>query len=146
MYPWSKFWRTRVIISSMLIYHCVDLHLRVETFFEKDEAAENGGVDFEIGDLPLLHTCIEGWRKFHEETVRSLIDFSWQKIAFKSSLDLHFIPSLLRSESRKKIHTEVVITCLKAPEEGLFCFPGRNWEGVSRSLFSLVKLYQRIWI
>ena len=102
MYPWSKFWRTRVIISSMLIYHCVDLHLRVETFFEKDEAAENGGVDFEIGDLPLLHTCIEGWRKFHEETVRSLIVFSWQKIAFKSSLDLHFHSFIIKVRIEEK--------------------------------------------
>ena len=34
----------------MLIYHFVDPGLRVETFFEKDEAVENGGVDFDIGD------------------------------------------------------------------------------------------------
>ena len=26
-------------------------HLWVKTFFEKDEAAENGGVDFGIGDI-----------------------------------------------------------------------------------------------
>ena len=35
----------------MFALHLVDPHLRVETFFEKDEAAENGSIDFEIGDI-----------------------------------------------------------------------------------------------
>ena len=35
----------------MSIYHFVDPDLSVETFFEKDEAAENGDVDFEIGGV-----------------------------------------------------------------------------------------------
>ena len=35
----------------MSIYHFVDPDPRVETFFEKDEPAENGGVDFEIRDI-----------------------------------------------------------------------------------------------
>ena len=35
----------------MFVYHFVDPDLRVKTFFEKDEQAENGGVDFEIGDI-----------------------------------------------------------------------------------------------
>ena len=35
----------------MFVYHFVDLDLRVETFFEKHEAAENGGLDFEIRDI-----------------------------------------------------------------------------------------------
>ena len=43
--------RTRIAINSMFIYHFVDPDLRVETFFKKDQAAENGGVDFEIGDI-----------------------------------------------------------------------------------------------
>ena len=30
----------------MFIYHFADPDLRVETFFEKDEAAENADVDF----------------------------------------------------------------------------------------------------
>ena len=41
----------------MFVYHFVDPDLRIEAFFKKDEAAENGGVDFEIGDM---HTDIEG--------------------------------------------------------------------------------------
>ena len=40
--------RTRLVINSMFIYHFVDPDLKVETFFEKDGAEENGGVDFEI--------------------------------------------------------------------------------------------------
>ena len=35
----------------MFVYHFVDPDLRVETFFKKDEAAENGGIDFKIGDV-----------------------------------------------------------------------------------------------
>ena len=35
----------------MFVYHFVDPDLRVETFFQKDGAAENRGVDFEIGDI-----------------------------------------------------------------------------------------------
>ena len=40
-----------MIIKSMFVYHFVDLDLRVETFFKNDEARENGGVEFEIGDI-----------------------------------------------------------------------------------------------
>ena len=40
-----------MIIDSMFVYHFVDPDLRVETFLKTDEAAENGGVDFEIGDI-----------------------------------------------------------------------------------------------
>ena len=45
-----------MIIDNMLVYHFVDPDLRVETFLKTDEAAENGGVDFEIGDIgPSAH-------------------------------------------------------------------------------------------
>ena len=43
--------RTRLVINSMFIYHFVDPDLKVETFFEKDGAEENEGVDFEIKDI-----------------------------------------------------------------------------------------------
>ena len=33
------------------VYHFVNPDLRADTFFKRDEAAENGGVDFKIGDL-----------------------------------------------------------------------------------------------
>ena len=34
-----------------ICYHFVDLDLRVEIFFEKEWAGENGGLNFEIGDI-----------------------------------------------------------------------------------------------
>ena len=40
-----------MVIDSIFIYHFVDPDLRVETLFKKDEAAENGGVDFQIGEI-----------------------------------------------------------------------------------------------
>ena len=33
-----------MLIESMFVYHFVDPDLRIETFFEKDGAAENGGI------------------------------------------------------------------------------------------------------
>ena len=35
----------------MFFYHLIVPDLKVETFFEKDEAAENGGAHFEIVDI-----------------------------------------------------------------------------------------------
>ena len=35
----------------MFVYHFLNPDLRLEIFFEKEGAAENGGVDFEIGEI-----------------------------------------------------------------------------------------------
>ena len=35
---------------------------------------------------------------------------------------------------------------LEAPEECCSCFPGRDWDWITRNLLSLVKLYQSVWI
>ena len=35
----------------MFVYHFVDPDLRVEIIFRKEGTAENGGIDFEIGDI-----------------------------------------------------------------------------------------------
>ena len=43
--------RTRVVIVSMLDCHFIDPDLRVEIFFGKEGAQENGSFDFEIGDI-----------------------------------------------------------------------------------------------
>ena len=40
-----------MVIDSIFGYHCFYPNLRVETFFEKDGAAENGGIDFEKLDI-----------------------------------------------------------------------------------------------
>ena len=37
-----------MVIDSIFVYHFVDLDLKVEVTFRKEETAENGGVDFEI--------------------------------------------------------------------------------------------------
>ena len=43
--------RTGVVISSMFVYCFVHPDLRVEIFFKKEGTAENGGIDFELGDI-----------------------------------------------------------------------------------------------
>ena len=40
-----------MVIDIMFVYHFVDSDLKIEIFFEKEGLAENGGVDFEIGDI-----------------------------------------------------------------------------------------------
>ena len=35
----------------MFVFHFVNPDLRVETFLEEEGTAENGNVDFEIGDI-----------------------------------------------------------------------------------------------
>ena len=43
--------RTRVVTNSVFAYLFVYPDLRVEVIFIKEGAAENGGIDFEIGDI-----------------------------------------------------------------------------------------------
>ena len=40
-----------MVIDSMFVYHCFDPDLRIELFFKIEVVAENGDVDFEIGDI-----------------------------------------------------------------------------------------------
>ena len=40
-----------MVIDSMFVYHFVNPDLRVEIIFRKEETAENGDIDFEIGDI-----------------------------------------------------------------------------------------------
>ena len=40
-----------MVMSSMFVYHFVHPNLRAEIIFKKEEAAENGGIDFEIADI-----------------------------------------------------------------------------------------------
>ena len=127
-----------MVIDSMFIYHFVDPDLRVEIFFEKDETPENGGVDFELGEIGT--SCTE--LKVEE----NLFVFVTKKMLLEALLTCTFIPSLSSSESRKKYTLRILLTCLDILEEGFSCFPWRNWEWISRNLFSLVKLYPRILI
>ena len=88
-----------------------------------------------------MHICIGGWRKFHAEPLCFFIIFWWQKIAFESSLDVYFHPFIieffwlaqLQFKMKEKIHAKQRFSCF-------------SWEGIGREIFSLVKLYLRIWI
>ena len=40
-----------MVIDKMFAYHFVDPDLRVEIFFQKEGTAENGVLDYEIGDI-----------------------------------------------------------------------------------------------
>ena len=146
MYPWSKFWRTRLVINSTFVYHFVDPDLRIETLFKKDETTENRGVDFEIGDIGTSAHLY--WRSKKISCRACLFSYCFlvpKKYLLKALLTCTFIPPLLSSESRKKYTLRLLLTCLEAQEEGFFCFPGRGWERDS-NLFSLVKLYEMNWI
>ena len=60
-----------VVIDSMFVYYFVDPDLRVDIFFEKEEAAENGGIDFEIGDVDTSAQLYGSWINFHAKPVCS---------------------------------------------------------------------------
>ena len=40
-----------MVIDCILVCHVVDPYLRTDMFFGKEQAAENGGIDFEIRDI-----------------------------------------------------------------------------------------------
>ena len=81
-------------------------------------------------------------KEFNVDTVCFLILFLVTKIALESLLTCTFIPALLSSEPRKKYTLRLL--CLETLEERFSCFPGVDWEGISREVLSIVKLYQRI--
>ena len=53
----------------MFVYHFVYPDLRVEIYFEKEGSAENGGVDFEIGDIDTSAYLYWRLKKLHGEPV-----------------------------------------------------------------------------
>ena len=40
-----------MVIDSIFVYHFFDPDLKVEVISRKEGVAENGGIDFEIGDI-----------------------------------------------------------------------------------------------
>ena len=126
----------------MFVYHFVDPGVRVETFFEKDEAAENDGRWFwNRGYSKLCTLLFKAEENFMQSLSAFLLLFDDKKICPILSSLYYWV------HSRGKTYTlRLLLTCLEALEEGFFCFPGRDQEGVIRSLFSLVNLYQTIWI
>ena len=72
----------------------------------------------------------------------SLFFFGNKKIAFESSLDLHFHSSIPEFRMEEKIHTKALVDVSRGTGGRIFL--GEIREGVSRNLLSPVKLYQRI--
>ena len=135
-----------MLIESILVRHFVDSNLRVEIFFEKDGAVENGGVDFEIGDISTSAYLYWRLKKISYSACLRFYCFSDdKKKLLKALLTRTFILPLLSSELWKRYTLRLLLMCLEALKEGFSFFPGRYWEWVSRNLLSLVKLYQRIW-
>ena len=129
-----------VVIESRFVYHIVDPDLRVETFFEKNGAAENGGVDFEIGEIGTSVHLYCRSRKFFCRACLLCYCFLVTKVAFKSSLDLYFHPCITEFRIEENIHTKTVVDVSRGATERIFLFSWERLGGVSRSLLSLVKL------
>ena len=54
------------MIDRMLVYHSVDLDLRVEIIFRKERTAENDPTDFEIRDIGTSALVLEVEENFIE--------------------------------------------------------------------------------
>ena len=114
-------------IDSMFLHHNVGPDLRVETFFEKDGAAENGDVDFETGDTGSsthLH-----WRLKKRACLLSYCRFGGKKIAFKKSLDLYFNSSMTEFRIEGKMHAEAVTDVSRGDEGRFLLFSWERMEG-----------------
>ena len=79
-----------MVIDIMFVYHFVDSDLKIEIFFEKEGLAENGGVDFEIGDIGTSALLYWRLKKISCKACLLFYCILATKIAFKSSLDLYF--------------------------------------------------------
>ena len=60
-----------MVIDSIFVYHFVDLDLKVEVISRKEGTAENGGIDFEIGDIG---TSAHWYWRLKKITFKSLFD------------------------------------------------------------------------
>ena len=74
----------------MFVYHFIDPDLMVEIFFEKEGAAENGGVEFEIGDIDTSAQLQWRLKKISCKACLLFIVLLVTNIVFKSSLDHYF--------------------------------------------------------
>ena len=120
--------------------------LLILTWRLRHETAENGRLDFEIGDIETSAHLYWRSKKISCRACLSYCFVWWKKIPFKSLLELYFHAFIIAFRIEEKIHTKAVVEVSRGAGEGFFCFPGRDREKVSRNLLSLVKLYQRIWI
>ena len=84
-----------MVIDNMLVYRFVDPDLIIEIFFEKDGAGENGGLDFQIGDIGTSAHLYWRLKKISCRACLLFYCFLVTKVAFKSSLDLNFHPFII---------------------------------------------------
>ena len=85
-----------MVIDSMLVYHFVDPDLRVDTFFKKDEAAENEGTDYKIGDIGTsAHLHLKLKKISCRTCLLSYCFLVTKKYLLKALLTCTFIPPLL---------------------------------------------------
>ena len=119
-----------MVIDSMFVHHFVDPDLRVETFFETDGAAENGGVDFEIEDIGTsTRLTLEVEENSCRACLLSYCLFGGKKTAFKSSLDLYFHPSITEFRIEGKMHAEAVTDVSRGDEGRFLLFSWERMEG-----------------
>ena len=85
-----------MVIDSMRVYYFVDFDLRVEIIFRKEGTAENGQIDFEIGDIS---TSAHWYWRLKTISCRACLLFYYffgdKKIALKSPFDLYFHPFII---------------------------------------------------
>ena len=60
-----------MVIDCLFVYHFVDPDLKVEAIFRKEGTAENGAIDFEIGDIG---TSAHWYWRSKKITFKSLFD------------------------------------------------------------------------
>ena len=110
-----------MVINSMLVHHFLDSDLRIDTSHANDKK---------------IHA------NFKKMSAFLGVFFGNKKIAFKSSLDLYFHPSISEFKMEEKMRTKVLVDVSRGTGGRIFL--GEIREGVSRNLLSPVKLYQRI--
>ena len=81
-----------MVIESMFVYHFVDPDLRVEIILRKEGTAENGCIDFEIGNIGNSARWNWGLKKISCRTcLLFYYFFGGKKIAFKSPFDMYLL-------------------------------------------------------
>ena len=129
-----------MVTNSIFVYHFLILTWWCQTFSGKHKAVENGSIEFKIGDintpahlyLRLKKTSFRAWLLFY--------CFWWLKIAFKILFGLYFHSSIIEFRIKEKIHSKVVVDVYWGTEGTVFLFSWERLGGVSKNIFSLVKL------
>ena len=110
-----------MVIDNIFVYHFVDAELKVEVIFSKEGTAENGGIDFEIGDIGTSTHWY--WRK--------------KNIAFKkafligSFLNLFICLATIQNQGKDTHYGFYIVDVSRSAGERVFLF---SWERLGRGL------------